>query len=116
MASLTAKRIHGRTYYYLRETARVDGRPKVVKQVYLGSAEEVAAALAKGPSALGILAGAPGRDCGGVIAVLDLADEIGLAALIDAHVPRRVRRGPSVGQMLQLVALNRALAPTSKAR
>jgi transposase len=116
MASLTAKEIHGRTYYYLRETARVDGRPKVVKQVYLGSAHEVAAALAKGPSALEVLPGLPVREFGGVMALLDLADEIGLVALIDAHVPRRVRRGPSVGQMLQLVTLNRALAPSSKAR
>ena len=29
MASLTAKRIKGRTYYYLRECQRVDGKPKI---------------------------------------------------------------------------------------
>ena len=34
MASLTAKKIRGHTYYYLRECAWVNGRPKIVKQVY----------------------------------------------------------------------------------
>jgi transposase len=116
MASLTAKRIHGRTYYYLRETARVDGRPKVVKQVYLGPAEEVAAALAKAPSCLEVLPGLPVLDFGAVTALHDLAREIDFAGLLDRHVPRRTRRGPSVGQLLELAAINRAVAPTSKAR
>lgn len=34
MASLTAKKIGNRTYYYLRECRRVDGRPKIVRQIY----------------------------------------------------------------------------------
>ena len=39
MASLTAKVIKGRTYYYARECRRVDGRPKVVRTVYLGTSD-----------------------------------------------------------------------------
>lgn len=31
----------GKAYYYVREMARVNGRPKVVNQVYLGSAERI---------------------------------------------------------------------------
>ena len=38
MASLTPKVINGRTYYYARDCQRVDGRPKIVKTTYLGSA------------------------------------------------------------------------------
>src|SRR3989304_1618388 len=45
MASLTKKVIHGRPYYYLRETARVGGKPKVVRTVYLGRAEDILARL-----------------------------------------------------------------------
>ena len=41
MASLTKKIVNGRPYYYLRETARVGGRVKVVRQVYLGRAEDI---------------------------------------------------------------------------
>ena len=44
VASLVGKRRGGQTYYYLVESARVGGKPRIVSQRYLGSAEEVAAA------------------------------------------------------------------------
>jgi transposase len=116
MPSLTRKTNRGRNYWYLRWTARVDGRPKVVRQEYLGTSAEVAAALAKAPSALTVLPGAPVLEFGAVMALYDLAQEVDLVGLLDAHVPRRVRRGPSVGQMLLLATLNRAVAAASKAR
>jgi hypothetical protein len=31
----------GRPYYYIREIARVDGKPKVISQIYLGSIERI---------------------------------------------------------------------------
>jgi hypothetical protein len=45
MSSLIGKRIGGQTYYYLREVARVGGRPKIVSQRYLGKAADIAAAM-----------------------------------------------------------------------
>ena len=45
MASLYPKKIGGKTYWYLREMARVDGRPKMVSERYLGTAAEIAAAV-----------------------------------------------------------------------
>jgi len=39
--ALLKKKIRGRTYYYYTETKRVNGKPKLVKQVYLGPAEEI---------------------------------------------------------------------------
>ena len=115
MASLTKKRINGRTYWYLRETAWVDGKSKVVKTVYLGSAEQVAAALGKGTTAMQVVPGAPVFEFGAVAALYDLAKRLGLADMIDRHVPKR-GRGPSVGTLLVLAAINRAVAPSSKAR
>ncbi len=114
MASLTKKRINGRTYWYLRETAWVDGKSKVVKTVYLGSAEQVAAALGKGTTTLLVVPGAPVLEFGAVAALYDLAKRLGLVEMIDQHVPKR-GRGPSVGTLLVLAAINRAVAPTSKA-
>ena len=35
MASLTAKVVHGKTYYYARERQRVNGKPKIVRTIYL---------------------------------------------------------------------------------
>ena len=43
MASLVAKKKGNQLYYYLVESARVDGHPRIVHQAYLGSAEKVAA-------------------------------------------------------------------------
>ena len=46
MASLYKKVINGRPYWYLREMARVEGKPKMVSERYLGSAADIAALLA----------------------------------------------------------------------
>ena len=45
MASLIAKRKKNKLYYYVVDSARVQGRPRIVHQTYLGSAEKVAALL-----------------------------------------------------------------------
>ena len=45
MASVQPKVINGKTYYYLVGSARVDGKPRVVSQRYLGSAADITAAL-----------------------------------------------------------------------
>ncbi len=44
-----------------------------------------------------------------------MAQTLDLVATIDRHVPKHGAQGPSVGQYLLLAALNRCLAPTSKA-
>jgi hypothetical protein len=46
MPSIVGKRRGKHTYYYLVESARVDGKPRIVSQEYLGTAEEVMAKLA----------------------------------------------------------------------
>jgi transposase len=112
MPSLTAKLINGHTYYYARECQRVDGRPKIVRTIYLGSLEQILQAVqrhqaAPQPQSVDIAAFAD------VVALYDLAEQIGLVGLIDRHVPKR-HQGLSVGQYLLLAAINRCLHPTSK--
>lgn len=113
MASLTAKVVRGRTYYYLRECQRVNGKPKIVKTIYLGTLKKLLAApraqtLAK-PQTVAV------SSFGAVAALLNLAQQLDLVALIDEHVPKR-RQGLSVGQYLLVAAINRAVHPTSKAQ
>src|SRR5271169_5214630 len=43
MSSLVAKKKGKQLYYYVVESARVDGQPRIVHQAYLGNAEKVAA-------------------------------------------------------------------------
>ena len=45
MASLVAKKKGNQLYYYVVESARVDGKPRIVHQTYLGTADRVAALL-----------------------------------------------------------------------
>jgi hypothetical protein len=42
IASLIKKKKHNRLYYYLVESARVHGKPHIVHQAYLGTAEKLA--------------------------------------------------------------------------
>ncbi len=39
--ALYKKTVNGNVYWYLREMARVDGKPKMVSERYLGSAKEI---------------------------------------------------------------------------
>jgi transposase len=111
LASLTKKIIKGRPYYYLRETAWVEGRPKVVRTTYLGRAEDIERRLAEGP---GEPRAIEVRGFGAVAAALRLARELGVAEAIDGQLSARRGRGPSVGELIELAAINRACAPRSK--
>ncbi len=111
MASLTKKIIRGRPYYYLRECQRVDGKPKIVWQQYLGSAEDLVRRLSDPAPQSAVV-----REFGGSAACLDIARQLDVVAVIDRHVPKRDSRGPTVGQYLLLAALNRCVGPRSKAR
>src|SRR5665811_2201390 len=45
VASIVGKKHGNQTYYYLVTSARVDGKPRIVQQQYLGTSEEVTARL-----------------------------------------------------------------------
>jgi transposase len=116
MASLVKKTIRGRPYYYARECKRVDGKPKILWQKYLGRAQDIIDAVT-GPAAPGTPAQpkeAAISDFGAVAALYDLAQQLQIVAFIDRHVPKR-GRGPTVGTYLLVAAINRCVAPCSKA-
>src|SRR5437870_7128907 len=88
MASLTPKVIHGRTYYHARQCQRVDGKPKIVKTLYLGSLDHILQALTQAQQPLRPQT-ARLASFGDVAALFDQAQKIGLVDLIDAQVPKR---------------------------
>ena len=111
MPSLTKKIVRGKPYYYLRECQRVNGKPKVVSTLYLGSAESMRERLLRPqPAAIAF------QEFGASAAAFSIAQALDVVATIDRHVPKRGQQGPSVGQYLLLAALNRCVAPTSKAQ
>jgi transposase len=115
VAHIVGKKIGGEVYYYLREIARVEGKPKVVSQQYLGKAADVAAAVAgAGPGGA-----EPERSrhlaFGDLAAVWGMLARLDYAGIVDAVVgSRRADAAASVGTYLALAAANRVVAPRSK--
>jgi transposase len=113
--ALYAKRIGRNTYYYLREMARVDGKPKMISERYIGTAADVAALLEAREAEM-----LPERTrhlaFGDVAAAWGLLDDLGVAAIIDEVTgPRPAGQPLSTGTYLALAALGRLVAPCSKA-
>jgi transposase len=112
MASIVGKKQGGQTYYYLVESARVGGKPRIVSQQYLGSAAEVAAKLS------GTAAGEPVRTqhkkFGDLAAVWSMLERLDVAGVVDQVVPRRSDAAASVGTYIALATANRIVAPCSK--
>jgi len=111
---LYKKTINGKPYWYLREMARVEGKPKMVSERYLGTAADIAAAVAGGEAAV-----RPDRTrhlgFGDVAAVWEVMTRLGVIDIVDAVVGGKTAgAGPSTGTYLALAALNRVVAPCSK--
>ncbi len=115
MVSLYPKKVGGKTYWYLREMARVDGKPKMVSEQYLGTAADIGAAVEGREAAI-----TPERTrhlaFGDAAAAWGVLEELGVAAVIDEVAgPRPGGQPLSTGTYLALAALNRLVAPCSKA-
>lgn len=111
MASLTKKLIRGKPYYYLRESQRVNGKPKIVSTIYLGPPQRLLDRLLRPAPAKVAL-----REFGASAAGFAVAQALEVVATINRHVPKRGGQGPSVGEYLLVAALNRCIAPCSKAQ
>jgi len=113
MASIVGKKRGEATYYYLVESARVGGKPRIVSQQYLGTAEELAAAMRGG--GLGLPDRIQHKDFGAVAAAWGVLEDLGVVRIIDEVTGvRRADAGASTGTYLALAALNRVVAPCSK--
>jgi len=111
MASIQKKIKKGRPYYYAVQSGRVNGKPRITWQKYLGTIEAIVeraeGARPPRPKETVIF------EAGGVAALLRIAQRLGVLELINTVVAKR-RQGPTMGHYMLLAALNRALAPCSK--
>jgi hypothetical protein len=113
VAYIVGKKQAGKTYYYLTESARVDGKPRIVSQRYLGSAEEVMARLAEtGP---GEVDRTRHLAFGDLAATWSVIGRLGIVDIVDEVVGgRRSDAAASVGTYIALAILNRVCDPCSK--
>jgi len=112
MASVIGKTIKGNTYYYLATSARIEGKPRIVEQTYLGTAAQIAQAMAgatRMPTRSRHLA------FGDLAAAWSVIEKLGVVEIVDEVAgPRRADAGASVGTYLALATLNRVVDPCSK--
>lgn len=111
MASLIAKQKGKQRYYYVVESARVAGQPRIVHQTYLGNAERLAALVKDRTAPLPLSAtlrafGLPG-------ALWLAAQRTGIVDALTALWPPP-RSGPSAAHYLLLAAIHRICQPGPK--
>jgi transposase len=111
MASLVAKKKGNKLYYYVVESARVDGQPRIVHQAYLGTAEKVAD-LVKDRTAP-VPVSAASREFGLPGALWLAAQQTGLFGVLEALWPAS-RSGPSPAHYALLAAIHRICQPGPK--
>lgn len=114
MASIIKKKTKYSTYYVIAESKRVDGKPRIVKQWYLGTVDKI----------IQMAEGRPGKDkprqiaCqedGTVSVLMGIAKDLGLTDIINSHVCKRTQ-GMTPADYLLIAALNRASGATSKSK
>ena len=112
MAHLHKKIKKGRPYYYVREMARIDGRPKVVNQVYLGSPERIMEmALSQKAPRIKLQV----QEFGALWMANQIDRKVDLASIVDSVIPpAKNEKGPSVGEYFLYAALNRLVDSCSK--
>jgi len=114
MAHFHVKKKKGRPYLYVREIARVDGKPKVVSQIYLGSPERVAS-LASGTETDTIKIKI--EEFGALWLAQQMDQDVNLANIIDEIIPIAVKEtGPTVGEYFLYCVWNRMIEAVSKNR
>lgn len=112
MAHFVVKKKKGRPYLYVREVARVDGKPKVVFQQYIGSPDRVAA-MARGETQETLKLCV--EEYGALWLAQQMDQEIDLAGIVDSVVPPASReKGPTIGEYFLYCVWNRMIEAVSK--
>src|SRR3984885_5857 len=111
MASLVAKKKGNKLYYYVVESARVDGKPRIVHQAYLGTAEKLAEMVRDRTAPVPLAATT--REFGLPAALWAAAQQTGVWDLLQSLWPAP-RSGPSPAHYLLLAAIHRICQPGPK--
>ena len=111
MATIQKKISRGHTYWQIVESRRIEGKPRPIVLMHLGTAEGLLRRLQEGgkkPIKAKIL------HFGALAALWNMAEELKVIETIDRWVGKR-DQGLSCGQYMLLAAMNRAVAASSKA-
>ena len=111
MATIISKKKGNKLYYYVAESARVRGRPRIVQQTYLGSAERVAELLKDRTAPIPVEAS---RREFGLPGVLWIAAQRSGVWDVLKSMGEPPESGPSTAHYLLLAAIHRICQPGPK--
>lgn len=111
LAGLIKQKVNGRSYYYVIETKRVNGQPRVVSKKYLGKLDDIVRKVTEPPQPSAVKS----REFGLTAALLSISDKLSFVKLVDDVVIKR-NQGATVGQYMLIAAANRCSTPTSKSK
>lgn len=111
MASIQRYSVRGRTYWRVVESRRVNGKPRAIPILHLGSSEALIKRLTSSP-ALDEVA-VQSFEHGHIAALCEIARELDFVAIVNRHIDKKYR-GVSAGDALLLMAINRLIDPCSK--
>jgi transposase len=111
MAALISKKKGNKLYYYVVESARVQGKPRIVQQTYLGTADRLAELLKERTAPVPL--SATTRDFGLPGALWLAAQRSGVWDVLKAMWPEP-RSGPSIAHYLLLAVIHRICQPGPK--
>src|SRR5437879_554567 len=111
MAALISKKKGNKLYYYVVESARVDGKPRIVQQTYLGTADRLADLLKERTAPVPL--SATTREFGLPGALWLAAQHSGVWGVLKAMWPEP-RSGPSIAHYLLLAVIHRICQPGPK--
>jgi transposase len=110
MATIRKQKVGKYTYWQIVESKRVDGKPRPVVLMHLGTAEQLLYKLKEGPLQKEIRSASHGA----VQLFWQTAEELDLLTMFNRHFSNQVRDGLLVGDSLLLAAIHRAIRPDSK--
>ena len=115
MPYLVRKKIKGRTYLYIEEKQRINGKVKRIYQKYLGPEDsfdkkEISLLLERAPEMITNTSMSFGISA----ALYSIAKDLDLPGIIDAHSKKNRDQGLSLGEYITIAAINRCAAPCSK--
>jgi len=111
MAALISKKKGNKLYYYVVESARVEGKPRIVQQTYLGTADRLADLLKDRTAPVPL--SATTREFGLPGALWLAAQRSGVWDVLKAMWPEP-RSGPSIAHYLLLAVIHRICQPGPK--
>jgi len=100
MTSIIKKTFKDNSYYYAVKSARVNGKPRIISQVYLGTADNIVE-MKKQCESLPYIK-LKSFEYGKLAALLHVNEELGFIDIVNRHTNKKLIDGLSVGEYLLL--------------